>query len=265
MKCKKCGTANSDNVKFCKYCGEKLIGENICKTKKKSIINIIIIILIIITVIAIAGMVGIIIFSNSNGSKDVEDDNSKHSVETTLEETTADSTEETTEELTVPTTKVKLIKVPDVVGLKSEDATKKLDNAGLKYTMLLEESNTVDIDYVISQSPSADKEVEEGETVTVYVSKSFLSKQQSNQLSDNSTDVNNTMYCCASEYATLRDIPSRSGKSLAKIKTRGSVTWVGTTGEFYCVKYNGKIGYVLKDFFSYDYDAPLNYGSGNID
>lgn len=263
MKCTKCGTVNSDNMKFCKYCGEELLGENLYQTKNKSVFNRIIIVLIIVTVISIVGLVGVIIFSNSNASKN-SGNNSKYIAETTLEDTTTFSTLEAIEESTVPITTVKLIKVPDIVGLKSEDAAKELDNFGLKYTMLLQESNTVDIDYVISQFPSADKEVKEGETVTVYVSKSSLHKQQSSQLSDNSADVNNTMYCCASDYATLRDVPSRSGKSLAKIKTRGSVTWVGTTGEFYCVKYNGKLGYVLKDFFSYDYDAPLNYGSGNI-
>lgn len=79
--------------------------------------------------------------------------------------------------------------------------------------------------------------------------------------SENSSVDESTLYCRASDYATLRSVPSRKGSSLAKIKSRESVVYLGSTQEFYYVAYQGKRGYVLKDYFSVSAYAPLNYGN----
>ena len=71
------------------------------------------------------------------------------------------------------------------------------------------------------------------------------------------------LYCNASEWATLRSIASRSGNDLAHISSREAVTYLDEIGEFYKVGYQGMTGYVLKDFFSTDPAAPLNYGTGS--
>lgn len=160
-----------------------------------------------------------------------------------------------------PTTEeVNLVDVPEVVGLSLNDATEKLTDAGLKVDLILASSETVQADYVISQSPVAGGKAKENDSVTIYVSKSGSSQNSQSSQSSVSTD---TLYCCASDYATLRDKNSRSGNELAKIYSRESVERIGTTGEFYYVSYKGQKGYVLKDFFSTSANAPLNYGTGN--
>lgn len=274
MYCKKCGTENKDGMKYCKYCGNELQKSNDISAdnssyhtekKKKSILSKILITLIIITVLFIIAIIALIIFNNLK-----VDSSNENIVSTTTEMTSASETDVPTTATEEPTT-LKLITVPDLIGLKSDDAIKKLDNAGLKYNMLLEESDTVDIDYVISQSPVSGNDVKSDEIITVYVSKSKIDKKsdnssfESSKSAGNSMNSANTLYCCASDFATLRDTDSRNGKSLAKIKTREEVEWIGSTGEFYYVKYKGKNGYVLKDFFSSDPNAALNYGSGNVE
>ncbi len=68
-----------------------------------------------------------------------------------------------------------------------------------------------------------------------------------------------TYYCCASDYATLRASASTSAAAITRIYTRGAVTYLGRSGSFLYVDYNGTRGYVLSKFFSTNYDAPLNY------
>lgn len=69
------------------------------------------------------------------------------------------------------------------------------------------------------------------------------------------------LYCRASDWATLRSYNSRDAKSLAKIKRGESAVYISETTEFYYVAYQGKRGYVLKDYFSYSPNAPINYGN----
>lgn len=287
MKCPNCGSENSDSNLFCLKCGCALQDDTEAtksayddgftegfvnntndingtyatinrnndpgineeyenKKKKKKIVNTII---AVVAIIACIAAVLVIVFNlNYN------DDSSKST--STTEETETTETEETTAEPTstaIPTTVMQtegnLIKVPSVVGLRSSDATKKIKASGLNFEVMLTESSTVEGGYVISQSPKAGEKVSENESITIYVSKTDNDKQY--------------LYCCASEYVTLRDKASRSGKELAKIKSRERVEFLGISGEFYDVIYDGKRGYVLKDFFSTDPDAPLNYDKGD--
>jgi serine/threonine-protein kinase len=62
------------------------------------------------------------------------------------------------------------VKVPDVVGLSFEEAQSTLQDAGLNVVRSDEASDTVDEGEVTRTDPSADKSVERGSTVTVFVS-----------------------------------------------------------------------------------------------
>ena len=66
----------------------------------------------------------------------------------------------------------KLVKLPDVVGLSSDDAKKKLEDAGLKVSIETEYSDMVESGKVISQSPEAKDGdgISAGETVSILVS-----------------------------------------------------------------------------------------------
>ncbi len=98
-----------------------------------------------------------------------------------------------------------------------------------------------------------------------YVLKDFFSTDPFAELnygSGSSTSKGETiLYCCASEWATLRSIASRAGESLAQVPSRAAVTYYGTVGEFYYVQYGDQFGYVLRNYFSTDPEAPLNYGN----
>ena len=60
--------------------------------------------------------------------------------------------------------------VPNLKGLSKNEAIKKLENAGLKYSFIYDSSNTVKKNYVIRQSISAGSEISDGITITVTLS-----------------------------------------------------------------------------------------------
>ena len=66
---------------------------------------------------------------------------------------------------------VKTQKVPDVTGSSLSNANSAITGRNLEITVKEEYSSTVSEGYVISQSPNAGTELEEGSTVTVVVSK----------------------------------------------------------------------------------------------
>ena len=65
----------------------------------------------------------------------------------------------------------KTVTVPNVVGNKSATAVKSIEEKGLKVTVKEENNDSVEAGKVIRQSPAAKKEVDNGSTVTIYVSK----------------------------------------------------------------------------------------------
>lgn len=77
---------------------------------------------------------------------------------------------------------------------------------------------------------------------------------------DNKLLKDTPLYCRASDYATLRASASRSAEEIDIVLSGESVVYLSSTTEFYHVIYQGKKGYVLKDYFTTDPDAPLNYG-----
>ncbi len=100
--------------------------------------------------------------------------------------------------------------------------------------------------------------------VVVKVNKKKKKTKTKNNIVDNEYDnkllKDTPLYCRASDYATLRASASRSGRELDIVLTGESVVYLSSTTEFYHVVYQGEKGYVLKDYFTTDPDAPLNYG-----
>ncbi len=233
------------------------------QTKKKAglIVGIIVVVIAIVGAAVAFGVLG-----NNSNNKSI-DDNPSTVVETTEEQTTVEeTTEPQTEETTQEPETIVLVQVPDVEGMKSDDAIDEIERRNLKYNIKFEESDRIDLDYVISQSPVGGREVEEGEAVTIYISKTSLQPETEEPTTVHLIDNGSTMlYCRASDFATLRESPSRSSKSIIKILTGERVDKLGESGDFYYVRFGNDTGYVLKDFFSRDPNAPLNYDDGNPD
>lgn len=260
MKCSNCGTKNKEGMKFCKNCGSVLIEtintyENL-SPKKKSVKGIVILIfLIIIVLAAIGGCVYILLnnisFSGRESDSSVtEISNSNSIVENIIEENSSEAE---------ATSSVSKVVIPDLVGLSQDDAIEKLENLGLNYKKTENDNDTVPKGYVISQSPVASKEAQIGDTITIYVSSSnALSSYSSNNSSKKAY-----MYCIASDFATMREKPSRTSRKIRTIKSRKRVEYLSADGEFYYVSYKGDKGYVLSEFLSSNKNAALNYGSGN--
>ncbi len=223
-------------------------------TNKKSSAPIVITVIVILMLIGIGAAVYFIL--NSSGS------------DSTGSESAAETAAQTDAQTEQPTA----ISVPNVIGMSMDKAMEALSKSGLKPVVEKTEDDSHTANEVIGQYPAADADAETGDEVTIYVAQGGSDPDSAK---DDALNVETTaptkaadsdevvFYCRASDYATLRATPSRSGTDLAHIGSREKVTYLGTDGEFYKVRYKGTEGYVLKDFFSSNPDAPLNYGSGN--
>ena len=78
--------------------------------------------------------------------------------------------------LLISSNDVKEVKVPDVVGLETEEAIKSIKEKGLEYTTKSEESDTVEKGLVIRTEPKAGSTKTKGSTITIVEStgKEFL-------------------------------------------------------------------------------------------
>ncbi len=246
------------------------------KPPKKSNNSLMVVIAVLSLIIAATAVILLIWFMKSDKDDSSSDKSSSAPTSTAAVSTTAESTDEvttsaaetlpeTTQPATEPETQTDAptepapadtgSQVPDVVGLSSEDAMRKLTDAGFDFEINLTPSDSVEANYVISQSPLANKTVDPGTKIMVYVSNTAQSSQGSN-------NYVTSLYCCASEFATLRQYASRNAAALARIPSRGEVQYISSYGEFYYVCYNGQYGYVLGEFFATSPNAPLNTSSG---
>ena len=64
-----------------------------------------------------------------------------------------------------------MVTVPNIVGMNSTDAQNTLTSLGLNYSIVEKKDTNVEKGKVISTSPSAGQQVEEGTSVKIYVSK----------------------------------------------------------------------------------------------
>ena len=60
--------------------------------------------------------------------------------------------------------------VPNIVGMNSTDAQNTLTSLGLNYSIVEKKDTNVEKGKIISTSPSAGQQVEEGTSVKIYVS-----------------------------------------------------------------------------------------------
>lgn len=148
---------------------------------------IIIIVSVAVALLAAGIAVYFIFFANQdNGTILLPEETTSASVEPTTEPTTVKESETTVPTTAAPTTEpttVREVTVPDVVGLRSSDATKKLRDSGLEIDIILVPDKIVQSDYVVSQSPVAGRTANENDTITVYVSKGSGSNSSSNNSS----------------------------------------------------------------------------------
>ncbi|MED9969278.1 MAG: protein kinase [Ruminococcus sp.] len=153
--------------------------------------------------------------------------------------------------------------VPELSGKTRTEAIKILDDAQLDYETVSKSTDKLEEDNkVIEQSPANGKTVNEGDKITLYIGE--YKEPETDAPTEAETEAAKTiLYCCASEDATLRDAPSKSGNKLLSIKSREAVEYLDTANDFYKVKYNGVTGYVWSVCFSPDKNAPLYYGTGN--
>lgn len=217
------------------------------KTKKPTII----IAVVLSFTLIIGGIIGFFIMNNSNNNNNSKNKTKKVSEQNTKGENTSKN-KDTQDDISDKVT------VSDVRGKKLSDARNELTGLGLKVETHYETSKNIAKGYIIRQSIEEGRSLNKGDTVMLYVSKG-----KSKSSGTSTSNASKTYYCCASDYATLRDRASRTGKEVCKIYSRESVDYISKSGDFYFVSYKGTTGYVLKQFFSKNKNAPLNYGSGN--
>ncbi len=241
--------------------------------KKKSALPVVLTVLIVLLLVGIGVMVYFLVTS---GGDDNTDPASVAETEATEQKEQADETQ--AEEAAA-------VKVPNVVGMDSAKAISTLSELGLVAKPLSVQDSSHDKDQVFEQSPKAKTEVEPGSEVVIYISEGKAetpatekpTKAPSKSVGDSGNSLQgsgsasnftephssgDTLYCRASDTATLRDIESRFGKALATIKSGQSVTYLDTVNDFYKVRYNGQDGYVLAEYFSGDANSSLVGGDG---
>lgn len=149
------------------------------------------------------------------------------------------------------------VKVPDLTGKTRMEAVALLEEANLDYEMESKTTNDIEnANKVLEQSPKAGETASEGDKVKLVIGE-YEEKKTEAPATEAPTAANKTMYCRASQYANLRATPSFNGTELARIPCRAAVEVLDSSGSFYKVRYNGNTGYVWKEVFSEDINAPL--------
>ena len=118
-------------------------------------------VLIIVVILILSGVVGYMLFGEQLGLTKLFS-----------HETTAPATGEiTTAAVTTaePTTAEPTWEVPDIVGMKANDAYTALNHAGTRFEIKREYSEDVDAEHVISQSPDAGTVIKDSEKVLVII------------------------------------------------------------------------------------------------
>lgn len=103
------------------------------------------------------------------------------------------TTEKTTENTTATRTDYKVTKVPNVVTLTKEAAKEKLEAENLKCHVDYEENDAYNLGCVIRQNIEAEREVEEGTTVTITVNSGKVKKSVPNVKGDSQSVATKTL------------------------------------------------------------------------
>lgn len=117
----------------------------------------------VVIALAAAGFFGYMFFFYNDGSKKTTP---------TAPSTTAPlTTEEQTTQAMTENAVARLVTMPDIEGLTESEAYKALNEAGVKFKITREYSDTVPLNHVISQTPKAGKELSHSDDATVTLSK----------------------------------------------------------------------------------------------
>lgn len=109
---------------------------------------------------------------------------------------------------------------------------------------------------------SAKKDVKKVSTTSTPVQTTAAVSTRDSAATADSAQVNeNTLYCIADEYVTLRDAASEEGNELTRVKKGETVTLLSTEDDFYRVTYKGTTGYVLQEFFTKENPAAATPGA----
>lgn len=156
--------------------------------RRKNTIGVIVAVILIVTLLIIGGVIAFFMTRNNNKDSD-----------TPTDQTVTESNRVT---------------VPDVSGKKFSDAKSELENLGLTVETSYEPSDTVAKDYVIRQSVDAERTLNVGETVMLYVSKGIEemdspteASKTSSAVKDQSIDVDGETEKIRSHYYTTQDDP----------------------------------------------------------
>lgn len=213
VKCPKCNAILSEGANFCNECGADIYGDGYLKKENKSTNNITddslilhqrileenvtsktkIVMSVLFTAIILI-LIGIILYlfwdrssdDNVNNQSDLNNQNVTTTVSAT-EKIVNETIEETVEEKTD-----KKVKVPDVAGYEYSSALQRLQNENLKISYISEYSDNIPENYIIRQSPSSGTEVNEGDTVSLVVSKGKYVEIDSSHYNVNNNVENRT-------------------------------------------------------------------------
>lgn len=188
VKCPKCNAMLSEDANFCNECGVDIYGDAYSRyeskiTTDKQSDNLIVhrqvlesdvvsktkIVMSVLFTAIILILIGIILYLFLDRKDDENINNQKY-----LNSQDVVATISTTEKIineTIEETTDKKVKVPDVAGLEYLFALQRLQNENLKISCISEYSDNIPENYIIRQSPLSGTEMNEGDTVSLVVSK----------------------------------------------------------------------------------------------
>ena len=127
--------------------------------------------------------------------------------------------------VTIVVSKGTPIDVPDVTGEDLQDARAELEEAGLKVEVSSEEINSeFDKGQVAAQSPGADKQVAEGDTVTLTLSKGPEMVEVPDVVGDSVDDAKDTLKAAGFEVKEDRGLLGLFGDTVKKQSVKGGET-----------------------------------------
>ena len=132
----------------------------------------------------------------------------------------------------------KTVTVPNVVGKKSASAVSAIQEKGLQVTVKEENSSSVAAGNVIRQSPAAMKTVDNGATVTIYISKGQSSAVVASVTGKLSGEGKTTLLNLGFEVVIKEQYSDTvvSGKIISQSPRAGSTLTVGATVTIYVSK-----------------------------
>ncbi len=133
------------------------------------------------------------------------------------------------------------VEMPNVRGLKAEDARAELEALGLSVEFEYEKSDTIASDNVIEQNTASGTMVEKGTTITLIIS---MGKD-----SQTSSDSKRMGKVVTKETAlNVRKTPSADGELIGTVPKDSAVEVISEEGDWYKITFENGVGYVSKDY-----------------